>query len=314
MDNAINIKSTNDPIKFKEESIILLLNKLEQKGIIKDVKDKETLFNIYNTDKRDLNIIFNEIKKLTKDEAQKIINSLKQEKSPISNKISLDNITDFTNEQTGKKYISIHYPYPEDKVKVVENLSDKSAKELFEEKKDADGLVSVDGFVSATDVYETQVEPDKNEVKMYNVTELAKRGEFKKLSKDGKQNVIGLVTTIVNELSGINEEQRRKLRNTPVEELVKLLNKDVLISPNENIVIICTPNSPQDDKIMTVTKDEKGEYKLTSLNATGYGYIGKTEEQEIEEENDLNEEKEKEKEEFGTSMRKKAPWEKKRAS
>ncbi len=310
MENAINIKSINDPIKFKEESIILLLNELEQKGIIKGIKDKDILFNIYNTDKRDLHIIFEEIKKLTKGDAQKIINSLKQEKQSVSNKISLDNITDFSNEQTGKKYISIHYPFPEDKIKVVENLSEKSSRELFEEKKDADGLVSIDGFVSALDVYERQVEPDKNEVKMYNVTELAKRGEFKKLSKDGKQNVIGLVTTIINELSGINEEQRRKLRNTPVEELVKLLNKDVLISPSENIVMICTPNMPQEDKIMTVTKDEKGEYKLTSLNATGYEYVGK-EEQVAEEE---NEEKEKEKEEFGTSMRKKAPWEKKRAS
>lgn len=201
-----------------------------------------------------------------------------------------------------------------DKVKVVENLSDKTAKELFEEKKDADGLVSVDGFVSATDVYESEVEPDKNEVKMQNVTELAKSGEFRKLSKEGKQNVIGLVTVIVNELSGINEEQRKKLRNTPVEELVKLLNKDVLISPDENIVIICTPNIPQDDKIMTVTQDENGQYKLTSLTAAGYEYVGKVEEQEIEEEKELNQESEKEKEELGPSMRKKARWEKRKVS
>ncbi len=198
MNNNDNIKNTNNMFDFKKQSIILLLNQLEQKGIINNTKDKESLFTVYNNDKRDLYIIFEEIKKLTKVDVQKLINNLKQEKKPVPNKISLDNITDFKNEKTGKKYISIHLPYPEDKVKVVENLSDKSAQEIFEESKDKDGLISVDGFVSTIDVYQQQVQPDKNEVKMYNVTELAKRGEFNKLSYDGKKNVIGLVTTIVN--------------------------------------------------------------------------------------------------------------------
>ncbi len=71
---------------------------------------------------------------------------------------------------------------------------------------------------------------------------------------------------------------------------------------------------PQEDKIMTVTQDEKGEYKLTSLNANGYEYVGKVDETKQDDENELNEEKAKDKEVFGVSMRKKAPWEKKKAS
>ena len=95
------------------------------------------------------------------------------------------------------------------------------------------------------------------------------------------------------------------------------LNKNIFISPEENIVILCTENEPTKDDIMAVTKNSDGKYELENLKIDNKEKeIGGQAGDDVQKENDIKEneselENEKEK---GTSMRKKAPWERRMAS
>lgn len=314
--NFDNAKKENNPLEFKRQAIGYALEELKNKHLINDDEAKK-LQELYEKDSRDIKVIFYEIKNLTREEIEKKLTKEKAQKAPQENKISIDNVDDFQNQMKTKNLIKIHYPYPSDEVKVVENYSGKSAKELFEAAKDKDGLVSVDGFVSSVDVSKDYIEPDKIEVKLHNVTDLARRGEFSKLSYKEKECVIGLISSIVNELSKRGDISKEELNKMPVDRLVLMLNKNVFISPEENIVILCTENEPTKDEIMAVTKNADGKYELENLKIDNNekeiggntGDVTSKEKPEIENENALENDKEK-----GTSMRKKAPWERRRAS
>ena len=314
--NFDNAKKENNLLEFKRQVISYALEELKNKYLINDDEAKK-LQELYEKDNRDIKVIFYEIKNLTREEIEKKLTKEKAQKAPQENKISIDNVDDFQNQMKTKNLIKIHYPYPSDEVKVVENYSGKSAKELFEAAKDKDGLVSVDGFVSSVDVSKDYIEPDKIEVKLHNVTDLARRGEFSKLSYKEKECVIGLVSSIVNELSKRGDISKEELSRTPVDRLVLMLNKNVFISPEENIVILCTENEPTKDEIMAVTKNADGKYELENLKIDNNekeiggntGDATSKEKPEMENENTLENDKEK-----GTSMRKKAPWERRRAS
>ena len=314
--NFDNAKKENNPLEFKRQAIGYALEELKNKHLINDDEAKK-LQELYEKDSRDIKEIFYEIKNLTREEIEKKLTKEKAQKVPQENKISIDNVDDFQNQMKTKNLIKIHYPYPSDEVKVVENYSGKSAKELFEAAKDKDGLVSVDGFVSSVDVSKDYIEPDKIEVKLHNVTDLARRGEFSKLSYKEKECVIGLISSIVNELSKRGDISKEELNKMPVDRLVLMLNKNVFISPEENIVILCTENEPTKDEIMAVTKNADGKYELENLKIDNNekeiggntGDVTSKEKPEMENENALENEKEK-----GTSMRKKAPWERRRAS
>lgn len=314
--NFDNAKKENNPLEFKRQVISYALEELKNKYLINDDEAKK-LQELYEKDNRDIKVIFYEIKNLTREEIEKKLTKEKAQKTPQENKISIDNVDDFQNQMKTKNLIKIHYPYPSDEVKVVENYSGKSAKELFEAAKDKDGLVSVDGFVSSVDVSKDYIEPDKIEVKLHNVTDLARRGEFSKLSYKEKECVIGLVSSIVNELSKRGDISKEELSRTPVDRLVLMLNKNVFISPEENIVILCTENEPTKDEIMAVTKNADGKYELENLKIDNNekeiggntGDATSKEKPEMENENTLENDKEN-----GTSMRKKAPWERRMAS
>lgn len=314
--NFDNAKKENNPLEFKRQAIGYALEELKNKHLINDDEAKK-LQELYEKDSRDIKVIFYEIKNLTREEIEKKLTKEKAQKAPQENKISIDNVDDFQNQMKTKNLIKIHYPYPSDEVKVVENYSGKSAKELFEAAKDKDGLVSVDGFVSSVDVSKDYIEPDKIEVKLHNVTDLARRGEFSKLSYKEKECVIGLISSIVNELSKRGDISKEELNKMPVDRLVLMLNKNVFISPEENIVILCTENEPTKDEIMAVTKNADGKYELENLKIDNNekeiggntGDVTSKEKPEMENENALENEKEK-----GTSMRKKAPWERRKAS
>lgn len=314
--NFDNAKKENNPLEFKSGAIGYAIEELKNKHLINDDEAKK-LQELYEKDSRDIKVIFYEIKNLTREEIEKKLTKEKAQKAPQENKISIDNVDDFQNQMKTKNLIKIHYPYPSDEVKVVENYSGKSAKELFEAAKDKDGLVSVDGFVSSVDVSKDYIEPDKIEVKLHNVTDLARRGEFSKLSYKEKECVIGLISSIVNELSKRGDISKEELNKMPVDRLVLMLNKNVFISPEENIVILCTENEPTKDEIMAVTKNADGKYELENLKLDNNekeiggntGDVTSKEKTEMENENALENEKEK-----GTSMRKKAPWERRRAS
>lgn len=314
--NFDNAKTNLSPLEFKKEAIGYALEELKSKRLINDDEAKK-LQELYEKDNRDIKEIFYEIKNLSREEIEKKLTKEKAQKASQENKISIDNVDDFQNQMKTKNLIKIHYPYPSDEVKVVENYSGKSAKELFEAAKDKDGLVSVDGFVSSVDVSKDYIEPDKIEVKLHNVTDLARRGEFSKLSYKEKECVIGLISSIVNELSKRGDISKKELNKMPVDRLVLMLNKNVFISPEENIVILCTENEPTKDEIMAVTKNADGKYELENLKIDNNekeiggntGDVTSKEKPKMENENALENDKEK-----GTSMRKKAPWERRRAS
>ncbi len=314
--NFDNAKKENNPLEFKRQAISYALEELKNKRLINDDEAKK-LQELYEKDSRDIREIFYEIKNLTREEIEKKLTKAKAQKAPQENKISIDNVDDFQNQIKTKNLIKIHYPYPSDEVKVVENYSGRSAKELFEAAKDKDGLVSVDGFVSSVDVSKDYIEPDRIEVKLHNVTDIARRGEFSKLTYKEKECVIGLVSSIINELAKQGNVSKEELSKMPVDRLVIMLNKNIFISPEENIVILCTENEPTKDEIMAVTKNSDGKYELENLKIDNNekeiggntGDATSKEKPEMENENTLENDKEK-----GTSMRKKAPWERRRAS
>lgn len=294
--------------EYKKQSIKLAIEELKNKGLIKDEEIRKLLEEAYLKDKRDLKEVFYEIKALTPNEINKKINTMKNEEQKDKKqevKISIENVDEFENQMKTKKLIKIHYPYPDDSVKIVENLSGKSAQELFEESKDEKDLVSVDGFVNSCDVSKTFIEPDRIEVKLHNVTDLAKKGEFTKLTNKEKECVIGLISSIIKQLAR-NEEEKEYLRKQPVEQVILRLNKNVFIAPDENIVVLCIPNDPTKDEISAVKKNEKGEYELEDLKMNDN----------VKENNSFDEEeKEQEKiDDKGASMRKKAPWERRRVA
>lgn len=307
--------TTNENIKLnnvaygnmasKEQIIFYAIQNLRDRGIVTTDKDSNDLYNIYLNDKRDNKTLFDEINGYNKEQVEKKLNKSKIIKFPQQNKISVENVDDFQNQMGTKSYIKIHYPYPSEEIKIVENFSGKKAKDLFEEAKDEEGLVSVDGFVNMVDVSKEYIEPDRTEVKLYNVTDLARRGEFMKLSQKEKECVVGLVSSIVNQLAK-SDEEKKKLRQMPVDELILKFNKNVFIAPDENIIVLCIPDDPTKDEISAVKKNANGEYELEDLKINDNVKSSGTKES--------NEENEKEKEELGTSMRKKAPWEKKKAS
>jgi len=294
--------------EYKKQSIKLAIEELKNKGLIKDEEIRKLLEEAYLKDKRDLKEVFYEIKALTPNEINKKINTMKNEEQKDKKqevKISIENVDEFENQMKTKKLIKIHYPYPDDSVKIVENLSGKSAQELFEESKDEKDLVSVDGFVNSCDVSKNFIEPDRIEVKLHNVTDLAKKGEFTKLTNKEKECVIGLISSIIKQLAR-NEEEKEYLRKQPVEQVILRLNKNVFIAPDENIVVLCIPNDPTKDEISAVKKNEKGEYELEDLKMNDN----------VKENNSFDEEeKEQEKiDDKGASMRKKAPWERRRVA
>jgi len=310
MDNNQNLKQDINNVAYgnkasKEQIIFYAIQNLREKGIITSDKDSNDLYNIYLKDSRDNKTLFDEINAFTKEQVEKKLNKSKIIKFPQQNKISVENVDDFQNQMETKSYIKIHYPYPSEEIKIVENYSGKKAKDLFEEAKDEDGLVSVDGFVNMVDVSKEYIEPDRTEVKLYNVTDLARRGEFMKLSQKEKECVIGLVSSIVNQLAK-SDEEKKKLKQMPVDELILKFNKNVFIAPDENIVVLCVPDDPSKDEISAVKKNANGEYELEDLKISDNAKTSGTKES--------NEENEKNKENLGTPMRKKAPWEKRKAA
>ncbi len=260
--NFDNAKKENNPSEFKRQVISYALEELKNKYLINDDEAKK-LQELYEKDSRDIKEIFYEIKALNREEIEKKLTKDKLQKAPQENKISIDNVDDFQNQMKTKNLIKIHYPYPSDEVKVVENYSGKSAKELFEAAKDKDGLVSVDGFVSSVDV------------------------------------------------------SKEELSKMPVDRLVIMLNKNIFISPEENIVILCTENEPTKDEIMAVTKNSDGKYELENLKIDNKEKeIGGQAGDDVQKENDdkENESKLENEKEKGASMRKKASWERRMAS
>lgn len=286
--------------EFELKSLDNALQRLLNDGILKNEEQKKKLYDLYKEDKRNYPIIHNEINKLRLDE--KLLQEKLKQDTLIAGKdaktidttkkveytLSLENVSDF--EKEGKKYIKVHYPYPYDEVRIIENNDPHmTGKQRFEELQGTQKIMSTDGTTNATSIFEQSLIRDCTEVKMHDMKEISKSTEFSKLSSEEKEIVYGTLVSVISTLD-VNPETKAKLSRENVEIMLDLLNKKISISPSENIVVVSTPNSISDDEVKTLkiesVKDVAGKevkkYNLSPLNDTGYLYNGQSTENESE--------------------------------
>ena len=271
------------------------LEKLVNSGYITK-SDAEMLKLFYYEDKRSIEIINDEIAKfpINKSFLKEKLNEAKidKEKKEEENNIpslSLENIVDF--EKDGKSFIKIHYPFPDDRVKVIENRTDpfKTAKEIFEELNESIGN-SKDSIKRVVFIFEDIMLKKCHETKLVNYEEQKKYTEYDKLSSKEKESFDGLTEVLDN-----NKQ--------------KFEGKVVRVCLEEKLVIISTKNEPTKDEIKKIEfNKEEGKYELVPVDSKGYKYDNqdnmdqdtKTLENDtsenLDEEKELNEEEELQKE------------------
>ena len=271
------------------------LEKLISSGYITN-SDAEMLKLFYYEDKRSIEAINDEIAKFAIDKnllKEKIKDAkLDKEKKEAENttpSLSLENIVDF--EKDGKSFIKIHYPFPDDRVRVIENRTDpfKTAKEIFEELNESIGN-DEDGIKRAVSIFEDIMLKKCNETKLVNYEEQKKYTEYDKLSNEEKRGFNGLTEVLSNNKKRFED-------------------KIVRVCLEEKLVIISTENEPTKDEIKKIEfNKEKGRYELVPVDSKGYKYDNqdnmdqdtKTLEndasEDLDEEKELNEEEELQKE------------------
>ena len=235
------------------------LEKLISSGYITK-SDAEILKLFYYEDKRNIEIINDEIAKfpINKNLLKEKIKDAKldKEKKEAENTIpslSLENIVDF--EKDGKSFIKIHYPFPDDRVRVIENRTDpfKTAKEIFEELNESIGT-DEEGIKRAVSIFEDIMLKKCHEAKLVNYEEQKKYTEYDKLSNKEKESFDGLTEVLDN-----NKQ--------------KFEGKVVRVCLEEKIVIISTKNEPTKDEIKKIKfNKEKERYELVPVDSKGYKY------------------------------------------
>ena len=235
------------------------LEKLISSGYITK-SDAEILKLFYYEDKRNIEIINDEIAKfpINKNLLKEKIKDAKldKEKKEAENTIpslSLENIVDF--EKDGKSFIKIHYPFPDDRVRVIENRTDpfKTAKEIFEELNESIGT-DEEGIKRAVSIFEDIMLKKCHEAKLVNYEEQKKYTEYDKLSNKEKESFDGLTEVLDN-----NKQ--------------KFEGKVVRVCLEEKLVIISTKNEPTKDEIKKIKfNKEKERYELVPVDSKGYKY------------------------------------------
>lgn len=270
--------------EFELKSLQYSLDHLKELGIIENDNQYDSLLEMYKSDTRDFNEIHKELydmevnHDLYQKKLEECINKDTKVKTDVdlekeaTVELKLDNITDF--DKNGKSYIEIHYPQPIDEVRVIENTTDPhyTGKEIFESLKDKSGLVTMDGTSNATTIFEQELSKKCHEVNMKDIKEVSKAEEYNKLSKEEQKIVYGTLMTTINSLD-LTIEQKSDLKKGPVEEIFKIVNKKIYISPEENVIISWNKNNYEKDEISTLdtkTNDNKVSYTLKPLNASGY--------------------------------------------
>lgn len=248
---------------MKEKNDIDVINKSLEKLISNGYitkSDAEILKLFYYEDKRNIEDINDEIAKfpINKSFLKEKLNEAKidKEKKEEENNIpslSLENIVDF--EKDGKSFIKIHYPFPDDRVRVIENRTDpfKTAKEIFEELNESIGT-DEEGIKRAVSIFEDIMLKKCNETKLVNYEEQKKYTEYDKLSNKEKESFDGLTEVLDN-----NKQ--------------KFEGKVVRVCLEEKLVIISARNEPTKDEIKKIEfNKEKGRYELVSVDSKGYKY------------------------------------------
>lgn len=248
---------------MKEKNDIDVINKSLEKLISNGYitkSDAEILKLFYYEDKRNIEDINDEIAKfpINKSFLKEKLKGAKidKEKKKVENttpSLSLENIVDF--EKDGKSFIKIHYPFPDDRVRVMENRTDpfKTAKEIFEELNESIGT-DEEGIKRAVSIFEDIMLKKCNETKLVNYEEQKKYTEYDKLSNKEKESFDGLTEVLDN-----NKQ--------------KFEGKVVRVCLEEKLVIISTKNEPAKDEIKKIEfNKEKGRYELVSVDSKGYKY------------------------------------------
>lgn len=264
------------------------LEKLISGGYITK-SDAEILKLFYFEDQRSIDAINDEIsrfpidKNLLKDKIKESkIAKESKEKEASTPSLSLENIVDF--DKDGKSFIKIHYPFPDDRVKVIENRTDpfKSAKEIFEELNESIGNEK-DESKRAIAIFEDIMLKKCHETTLVNYEEQKKYTEYDKLSTEEKKSFNGLTDVLYN-----NKK--------------RFEGKIIRICLEEKLVIISTKNEPTKDEIKKIEfNKEKGRYELVPVDSKGYNYeneddIKTNETEENDSLEDLNKEEELQKE------------------
>lgn len=248
---------------MKEKNDIDVINKSLEKLISNGYitkSDAEILKLFYYEDKRNIEDINDEIAKfpINKSFLKEKLKGAKidKEKKKVENttpSLSLENIVDF--EKDGKSFIKIHYPFPDDRVRVIENRTDpfKTAKEIFEELNESIGT-DEEGIKRAVSIFEDIMLKKCNETKLVNYEEQKKYTEYDKLSSKEKESFDGLTEVLDN-----NKQ--------------KFEGKVVRVCLEEKIVIISTKNEPTKDEIKKIKfNKEKERYELVPVDSKGYKY------------------------------------------
>lgn len=248
---------------MKEKNDIDVINKSLEKLISNGYitkSDAEILKLFYYEDKRNIEDINDEIAKFPINKSflkEKLkVAKIDKEKKKVENttpSLSLENIVDF--EKDGKSFIKIHYPFPDDRVRVIENRTDpfKTAKEIFEELNESIGT-DEEGIKRAVSIFEDIMLKKCNETKLVNYEEQKKYTEYDKLSNKEKESFDGLTEVLDN-----NKQ--------------KFEGKVVRVCLEEKLVIISAKNEPTKDEIKKIEFDkEKGRYELVSVDSKGYKY------------------------------------------
>lgn len=317
--------------EFELKSLDLALQRLLDDNILKNKEQKEKLFEVYKKDPRKYSLIHEEIRKLRFD--RELLEKMLKKDELIAGKnanlidtnkkaeyaLSLENITDF--EKDGKSYIKIHYPYPYDNVRIIENRTDphQTGKERFEALSGPQKVISTDGVTNATSIFEQSLVRDCHEINVRDIKEVSTATEYSKLSFEQKEKVYGTIKSIIYNLP-VSDEEKRVLSSKSVDAMLEALNKKVYISPEENIVVMCEPNAPSKDEVKTLNVNEKinvdgsktKNYSLKPLDSTGYKYE-ETNDEKGYENNEFESQKEDDiDKELGVSLKPKSPWQKRR--
>ena len=236
----------------------------------------------------DFEKIFNEVKsflfnqELLKEVLEKntMVNGTKVSDMNLEEKetppLSLENITDFRKD--GKDYVKIHYPYPDDTIKIVENNSGVTSEELFNYVKDKSELISVHGMDNSAALFEQELISRNKELQVSNLIDLTIPTEFSKLSSEEKKVVVGTIKAIIASLP-IPDADKEKLYNENCTELVKklsdMLGKNFYVSPEDNIIVVSTPNTHLEDELKTMNSSLEGnvlKYQLKPLDSKSYHF------------------------------------------
>ena len=272
---------------FQKNSLQRQLDSLKNSGVINN-EQAIKLMEIYEKDTRDFTKIINEVKSflfnqdLLKDILEKntMVNGTKVSDMNLEEKetppLSLENITDFRKD--GKDYVKIHYPYPDDTIKIVENNSGVTSEELFNYVKDKSELISVHGMDNSAALFEQELISRNKELQVSNLIDLTIPTEFSKLSSEEKKVVVGTIKAIIASLP-IPDADKEKLYNENCTELVKklsdMLGKNFYVSPEDNIIVVSTPNTHLEDELKTMNSSLDGnvlKYQLKPLDSKSYHF------------------------------------------